>query len=285
MGFRRLDDPNEVVDVRSCPLAEAPISRVWAGLRDAWDAEETAPVPGTRITVRGSADGRVDVLTRGEKAPSRSAVERHVATISELVGWHHATVGEAPECLAGSRVLVDRWQGTTFDLPADVFLQVNREVSSAMDEWLDERAGPVAGRRVLDLYAGVGARAIRWARAGAEVAAVEVSERASETCRRAAGAEARRLHVLTDRVESRLADLLPADLIVVNPPRAGLSGRVSDLLASAPCGALAYVSCDPATLARDLDRLSSGWKVVEVQPFDAFPQTSHVETIAWLKPT
>lgn len=91
-----------------------------------------------------------------------------------------------------------------------------------------------------------------------------------------------RLDVLSDRVENRLADLLPADTVVVNPPRTGLSRRVSEDLVSGSAARLAYVSCDPATLARDLGRLRTAWNLVDVQPFDAFPQTAHVETVAWL---
>ena len=85
---------------------------------------------------------------------------------------------------------------------------------------------------------------------------------------------------------SKVEELIPAaeaDLVVVNPPRAGLSAAVSRGLVEQRAARLAYVSCDPATLARDVARLESGWSLVEVQPFDAFPQTAHVETIAWLE--
>ena len=186
-------------------------------------------------------------------------------------------------CLAGRDTLVDRWQDTVFELPADVFLQVNRQVSTEMDRWLDERAGEVAGRRVLDLYSGVGARAIRWAAGGAEVCAVEISDRAAAACSGAASRAGVRLEVVAAPVEELIQDLMPADLVVVNPPRAGLSGRVSDALIAGSAHRLAYVSCDPATLARDLGRLSGAWEILEVQPFDAFPQTAHVETAVWLR--
>ena len=203
--------------------------------------------------------------------------------VPELVGCHYASPGGEPVCLAGRETLADRWQDTAFDLPADVFLQVNRRVSAEMDRWLDERAGELAGLRVLDLYSGVGARAIRWAAAGADVSAVEISERAAAACLGAAAGAGVRLDVVAAAVERRIHGLMPADLVVVNPPRTGLSGRVSDALISGSSRHLAYVSCDPATLARDLGRLSRVWDVVDVQPFDAFPQTAHVETAVWLR--
>jgi len=182
----------------------------------------------------------------------------------------------------GQETLLDRWQGIEFDLPADVFLQVNRRVSAEMDRWLEERVGDLRGNSVLDLYSGVGARAIRWATFGARVTACEVNRRAVAACRQAAATAGAELAVDVGRVETRISGLLPADLIVVNPPRAGLSTRVAGALVSGSGRRLAYVSCDPATLARDLGRLQAAWKLVSVQPFDAFPQTAHVETIAWL---
>ena len=75
--------------------------------------------------------------------------------------------------------------------------------------------------------------------------------------------------------------LLPADLLVVNPPRAGLGSEVSDALLATPASRIIYVSCDPSTLARDAGRLSEiGYRLDTCQPVDMFPQTYHVETIA-----
>ena len=284
-GFRTIYDPAALADVRQCLLAEKPIVAVWEGLRRAWAEGICEPPlePHTRITVRAAMDGAVDVLVRGSKPSRAEALRDLMDEVPGIVGWHHGGSRGAPLCLAGKETLADRWQDIAFDLPADVFLQVNREVSARLDGWLDARVGDVAGLRVLDLYSGVGARAIRWARAGAHVIACEVAERAASACRNAAAGSDGRLVVVADRVENRITKFLPADLVVVNPPRAGLSRQVTEeLLLSGSAERLAYVSCDPATLARDLARLQRGWRVQEVQPFDAFPQTAHVETVAWL---
>ena len=283
-GFRTIYDPGALADVRQCLLAEKPIVTVWEGLRRAWAEGICEPPlePNTRITVRASYDGSVDILVRGGKPAHSEALRDLIDEVPGIVGWHHARSREDPSCVAGKETLADRWQDIAFDLPADVFLQVNREVSSQLDAWLYDRVGSIEGLRVLDLYSGVGARAIRWARAGAHVTACEVAERAAIACRRAASGTDGRLVVVADRVENQIAKLPPVDLVVVNPPRAGLSRPVTEELVSKSAGRLAYVSCDPATLARDLARLQPAWRVEEVQPFDAFPQTSHVETVAWL---
>jgi 23S rRNA (uracil1939-C5)-methyltransferase len=282
-GYRGILDPDVVVDVAECLLAEGPIVSVWHALRESWDSglsRMMSPAE-ARLTLRCSIDGGVDVLVGGGESHGASVARALVERVPELVGWHEADAGGSPRCVAGSDVLLDRWQGVEFALPADVFLQVNRSVSSVLDRWLDERVGDLDGRTVLDLYSGVGARAIRWARRGARVVACEVSASATAACRLAATETGGRLEILTGRVEEKIRGLPRAHLVVVNPPRAGLSRTVAEALVREPAERLAYVSCDPATLARDLDRLREAWKVVEVQPFDAFPQTAHVETVAW----
>lgn len=140
--------------------------------------------------------------------------------------------------MAGEATLGETWGGLRLDLRPEAFLQVNRHVSEAIDRHLEARLEPGPGRRLLDLYAGVGVRAARWALAGAEVASCELGRAAAE-----------RLVAATGRL-----------------------------------GRLAYVSCDPATLARDLRRLGRAWELEEVCTYDAFPQTAHVETVAWLRP-
>ena len=76
---------------------------------------------------------------------------------------------------------------------------------------------------------------------------------------------------------------LPADAVLVNPPRAGVHERVAAALAATPPAHLVYVSCNPATLARDVARLP-GFRVAAVTAFDMFPQTAHVETVCELVP-
>ncbi len=85
------------------------------------------------------------------------------------------------------------------------------------------------------------------------------------------------------RVERVLSRELPADLVLLNPPRAGVERAVVEALKAEPPERLIYVSCDPATLARDLERLSSVYRLVDCRGFDMFPQTAHVETVVTLQ--
>ncbi|NUQ20057.1 MAG: RNA methyltransferase, partial [Gemmatimonadaceae bacterium] len=90
---------------------------------------------------------------------------------------------------------------------------------------------------------------------------------------------------VSGRVEDHLAAALPADVVVINPPRAGVDARVTEVLEAARPAphAVIYVSCDPATLARDLARMPS-YRIRDAIAFDMFPQTAHVETVCELVP-
>jgi 23S rRNA (uracil1939-C5)-methyltransferase len=90
---------------------------------------------------------------------------------------------------------------------------------------------------------------------------------------------------ITARVEDALPGLFPADLVIINPPRAGVDARVTEALEreAGHVRAVIYVSCNPATLARDLSRLP-GYRIASLRGFDMFPQTAHVETVCELRP-
>jgi len=134
----------------------------------------------------------------------------------------------------------------------------------------------------IDAYAGRGDTAVALATAGVRVTAIELDRDGAARGGERLSAPSR---VIEGRVEDLLPGLLPADVLVVNPPRAGLHERVTATLAAArpsPC-AIIYVSCNPATLARDLARLE-GFRVASLIAFDMFPQTAHVETVCELVP-
>jgi 23S rRNA (uracil1939-C5)-methyltransferase len=284
-----------IVDVDRCPLAEPAVEAAWSELRGAWGAGASLLPPGgeLRLTLRASADGAVGMMIVGGRpcAPTetdrwRKAAGRVLDGVTGLESiWWRPLEAERVH-LAGLERLRDTWLGIELDLLPDAFVQVNREVTELLEADLDGQLGPVSGKRILDLYAGVGLRGIRWSASGADVISVEAERDAVETGRQAAAGAGS----TPEFVHARVEDVLPrglaagADVIVVNPPRSGLDAAAAESLCAVTASRLVYVSCDPATLARDVDRLSSAWTPVRARPFDAFPQTGHVETVLWFKP-
>jgi 23S rRNA (uracil1939-C5)-methyltransferase len=163
--------------------------------------------------------------------------------------------------------------------PATVFEQVHPEMGDLVRQFAVEQLGDVSGRKVWDLYAGIGETTALLAGRRAIVESVELDRRAVAEAE-ARGPAARRL---AGRVEDMLRKLGRPDRVIVNPPRTGMDERVTEELDRLRPDRVVYISCDPATLARDILRLGH-FQLLQVQAFDLFPQTTHVETVAVLEP-
>jgi 23S rRNA (uracil1939-C5)-methyltransferase len=154
------------------------------------------------------------------------------------------------------------------------------------------RAGATAAgavrRRVLDLYGGSGAISLAVARAGSDVVMVESFAPATANARAAADAQGLPVDVRTGDVSEAAARLAHAgerfDAVVVNPPRRGVSPAAREAIARIGAPLVVYVSCEPDTLARDLDHFARlGYTTTELSPFDMIPLTDEVETVSILR--
>jgi tRNA/tmRNA/rRNA uracil-C5-methylase (TrmA/RlmC/RlmD family)/23S rRNA-/tRNA-specific pseudouridylate synthase len=156
---------------------------------------------------------------------------------------------------------------------------------------LTEHLGSLAGRRVLELYAGSGALGLRLAARGAEVSAVECFEPALRRIQKAAAAQALAIATHAEDAETFLLALQGApragvfDAVLVNPPRRGLSPGVRRAIAALGPRLIVYVSCEPETLARDLAHLHTlGWTPDPLAAFDMIPLSDAVECLSVLRP-
>ncbi len=197
-------------------------------------------------------------------------------------------LGNRCRTLWGQDTIEDLLCGLRFSLSPLSFYQVNREATQILYRQAAQYAQP-EGALVLDLYCGAGTIGLTMARKAKKVIGVEVVPDAIRDAKKNAalngienteflcGDAAQAAEVLSQR------DLHP-DVVVLDPPRKGCSQELLNILTHRFCPErIVYVSCDPATLARDLKILScSGYGVQEVTPVDMFPRTSHVETVALL---
>jgi 23S rRNA (uracil1939-C5)-methyltransferase len=279
-GFHALGAPDEIVDLGgACLLPEEPVARVWDALRAAWgpDAGRLPSGERLRLTLRASAQGEVSLLVEGGYSPGRP--RELIDAVPGLVSIWHQRRDAAAELIAGAPGLPETWGDETVELSGSAFLQVNRGAAALLEAHVMELAGDVAGVRVVDAYCGVGFHARRFARAGAAVVGIELDPQAVDEAIRAAPEGAR---FVQGPVEALIRAELPAELVVLNPPRAGVHAEVADALVAAPAERIIYVSCNPATLARDLKRMSGTYRLESVRAFDLFPQTAHVETVVLL---
>ena len=274
IGYHDAFDPDRVFMLDRCFIARDELNALWTAVRPAADALPHGD--DVRLKLRLAADGSRHVMVDGGEGAWTGA--RQVEQALEQAG-EVATIWWQPPDGALRRV-----GGVPGDAAAVAFAQVNAEVAgmlkAAVIEETDRRTDGQTDR-ILDLYAGAGDTALPLAASGHEVVMVESDARAVRRAEERARDGNLTLRCITGRVEDHLEKPLPADIVIVNPPRAGLSEAVTVRLSACPPVRLVYVSCDPATLARDLRRLAvTPSHVARLTAFDMFPQTSHVETLA-----
>lgn len=202
--------------------------------------------------------------------------------------WSPVSVGEL-SLLSGDGILEQELGGLRFRISPFAFFQVNWVQLERFFARILELAEPQATEVAWDLYCGTGSITLLLARRMRKVYGVELVEAAIEDARVNAalnGIENVEWFVADlQRPAARalLASLPEPDLIVVDPPRAGLHWRVVQFLRERPAQRLLYVSCNPETQVRDLKQLCAVYDVEIVQPVDLFPQTRHVESIVRLR--
>ena len=182
-----------------------------------------------------------------------------------------------------------RWRGRTFRVTPESFIQVNWGHLDALYGCALDALGDAEGLRVVDAYAGVGVMSVVIAERAREVVCIESNRSACSMGHLNAqinGVE-ERLRYVAAPVEEALPAVLgeaPVDAVVLDPPRAGCESRVTGLLALSGPPRIVYVSCDPATLARDLHLLAASgpYEVAAYDLVDMFPQTHHIESVVTL---
>lgn len=224
------------------------------------------------------------------RAQARRVLENVPATSIVRVltkGAHKARRVSGVERLTGAGSWTERICGTTMRLSAPSFFQVNTPGAERLVHLVQEALEPGKSDVALDLYSGAGTFTLPLAQTCDFVYAVESYGPAVRDLRR--NLEDTHLSNV-DAVGGDAGREFPdedADIIVVDPPRSGLAPDVIQQLCAQPARAIAYVSCDPATLARDLARFREQgiFEPVRIVPVDLFPQTFHIETVTTLRRT
>ena len=185
------------------------------------------------------------------------------------------------EVLAGKGMWEEELAGNKFLTSAPSFFQVNTAQAEKLVEQVMEGLGGVKGLLVGDLYAGGGTFSIPLSKAGADVIAIEAAGSSVRDLRRNAEINNADVDVIGGDAAREIKNIGGLDVLVVDPPRAGLAnGVVEDIAAAAPTR-VAYVSCNATTWARDVVKFeSNGYQLVSVQPVDLFPQTFHCEVVS-----
>jgi 23S rRNA (uracil1939-C5)-methyltransferase len=275
IGLHPLDRPLEVFDLQTCPITAEPLLELWSEARS---LRHLLPPDAERVVLRLDRSSRRHLTVEAPAAARwTGAAELHALLAAAGVPatlWLRAGKADAEPVF-----------GAGDEFPAAVFEQVHPEMGARARAHALAALGPAHGRHAWDLYAGVGDSTAALLEAGATVESVESDRRAVEWAARADDAPGSRSRVLrlAGRVEEVIDRLRSPSLVLTNPPRTGMHERATAAIAARRPERIVYVSCDPATLARDLRRLGAGYRLTGLTAFDLFPQTAHVETVAVLE--
>jgi 23S rRNA (uracil1939-C5)-methyltransferase len=201
------------------------------------------------------------------------------------------TSGGETEVLAGTERFEEVAGSMRFEISAEAFFQTNTEMAERLYELAIEYARPTGFERVYDLYCGIGTIALSIAPRVGEVWGLElIPEAIRDAIANARLNEVANAHFFAGDVRLALRGLVQRagrpDLVIVDPPRAGLSQKVVRRIIEAAPQRIVYVSCNPTTLAPNAAQLvQAGYELVRVRPVDMFPQTPHIECVAELTRT
>jgi 23S rRNA (uracil1939-C5)-methyltransferase len=292
LGFHRRGSWAEVVDVDDCLLASeannAARNRVrdWAREQrlDAYDRRAQAGTLRNLVVREGRRTGRVQtrLVTSVADLP-RPPVDLH--TVIEGPGGGT----DGPTGALGAEHLHEELCGLRFRVSHDAFLQTNTEMAERLYGIAADAAGLTGRERVFDLYCGIGTIALALAGRAGEVWGLEtVGGAIADAEHNARANQVGNAHFVAADARVGVRPLVERagrpDVVVIDPPRAGLSAKVVRRLLECQADRIVYVSCNPTTLAPNAAQMvSAGYSLRRVTPVDMFPQTPHVECVAVLE--
>ncbi len=307
LGLHHRGRYNRVFDVRDCRLQSQLSNRIVDTVRSCASAGELPPYDLKThegilrfLAVReGRNTGEVmanlvvsEYPHKGVEDLVRCVLERIPEITTFVVTLHRgkaqAAIGEREFVLKGSGMISEICGGIEFDISAASFFQTNTDQAEVLNEQIAALAGNLTGASVLDLYCGTGGISLHLAKRADRVIGVEQVEEAVADARRNAEKNGTgNCTFVTGRVEEEIEALIEEnrqfDLVIADPPRAGIHKSVLKALIGLGAPSLIYVSCNPTSMAADAGVLcEGGFRLRSLQPIDLFPQTPHCEAIAHL---
>jgi len=292
---------HKVIDTQQCLLQPDPGNRLLGDVR-AYMQSSRLPVYGLRshegfwrfLVLRHSVahdQWMVNIVTAAEDVKA-------VQPLADLLRQHHprvvsvinnvtsrkagVAVGEFERVLAGKRIITDKIGDFEFEISANSFFQTNSRGAAVLYDIVRKFADLSGTEMVLDLYSGTGTIPILLSGHCREVIGIEIVDSAvadaEKNCRKNGITNCTFIQGDIRRCLSQIKQR--PDVLIIDPPRAGMHKDVVKQVLELGAERIVYVSCNPATLARDIGMMGESYRVIEVQPVDMFPHTYHIEAVA-----
>lgn len=283
IGFYK-EKSNEIIDTDYSPLMIDPVNEALKKVRGAMFSQPELFKDIREIQI-SYGDGAYASL---ETRPGAKRNKLYWDSLGELLlecCFKGIFIKDGRNMLAyGQEHLALPLDGMTYTVSPVSFFQSNWKLNQVMVDFIKDKLQPLGGKRVLDLFSGAGNFSLTIAEDAREVVAVEENPFAIEDGKR---------NLRFNRIENmrfsrasaetyNISNYGPFDIIVLDPPRAGLSPKTVENIKKANPDRIVYISCNPSTLARDLKRLAPNYAIESIRLVDLFPQTYHIETLAFL---
>jgi 23S rRNA (uracil1939-C5)-methyltransferase len=294
----------KILDIEECFLQEDTGNNILCDVRD-YVLKSGIPVYGINTHVgfwrflmlrysHANNEWMVNIVTSEEMReavqPLADMLAQKYKNIASVVNNINArkgsiAVGEEEVLLFGRPTIEESINGFVFEISANSFFQTNTLGAEKLYSTVEEYAGLTGSETVVDLYSGTGTIPIFLSRSARKVIGIEIVESAIQDAER----NCKRNNISNcEFLCGDIKDLLPAiaekpDVMIIDPPRSGMHPDVVKQVCALAPPKIVYVSCNPATLARDLELLKEDYHVAEVQPVDMFPHTFHIESVARLE--
>jgi 23S rRNA (uracil1939-C5)-methyltransferase len=303
LGFHRAGRFDLIDDVSSDILASERVDELREAVKawcraeglSTWDRRAQEGLLRNLVVREGRRTGQLQARVVTSPGSTFRIEELAAATPSDSFLWTRAaSVAETTragdtQVIRGKAELEEELSGLRFRISPDAFFQTNTEMAERLYGAAIELAGLTGRERVLDLFCGIGTIALALALDAGEVWGVEIVEEAvADAIENARLNGVDNAHFFAGDVRLAMRPLLEKsgkpDVVVVDPPRAGLSQKVVRRILEAEASRIVYVSCNPTTLAPNARQLAdAGYELKAIRPVDMFPQTPHIECVALLE--
>ena len=299
---------HHVIDISSCPVHPRPVNQVTGYLKRKILELKIAPYDERNDSGQlryldfqysfARRELHVTLVTRHAEFPQGTVLARSLSRrFSFVIGViqninekrDNVIWGDRYRLLSGRDTLLEDIGPLKFAFPAGVFSQANPAAAKKLYETIAAMAALTGNKNILDLYCGVGPTSLYLARTARIVWGIDESSLSIDTAKQ----NARRngfsnCRFLAGDVGEKIAEahstLGQVDGIVLNPPRKGVQPAAMEAILAVNAPQIIYVSCEPNSLSRDLDKLvNRGYRILQLQPFDVFPQTKQVENVVLLE--
>lgn len=262
------ESSRDIVSFQSCPLMDQEINTLLQKIKDTDSARNLSEI---HIAVGDSAI----VFLKGR------GYDRALSDTYREIGFSGVMFED--DASAGEVFTMFDLNGLKYTVSPRTFFQAHWDLNKAVVAFVVQQLSPLSGKKVLDLYAGAGNFSVPLAALEAEVVAVEgnafavadgirnIELNSLKNCRFV------RMATEKYRIKKKF------DVLILDPPRPGLTPDMTDKTLESPADIIVYISCNPSTLARDLKKLKDKYEIRSVRQIDFFPNTFHIETIAFLQ--